>query len=40
LRLELVRRHIEPYRERAVMAVLGGSVAQSVADVGRTISSQ
>jgi len=31
-RLELARRYIEPYRERAAIAVLGGSVAQGVAD--------
>jgi hypothetical protein len=31
-RLELARRFIEPYRERAAIAVLGGSVAQGVAD--------
>ena len=31
-RLELARRYIEPYRERASIAVLGGSVAQGVAD--------
>jgi hypothetical protein len=31
-RLELARRYIEPYRERAAIAVLGGSVAQDVAD--------
>ena len=31
-RLELARRYIEPYRERATIAVLGGSVAQGVAD--------
>ena len=31
-RLELARRFIEPYRERAAIAVLGGSVAQVVAD--------
>ena len=31
-RLELARRYIEPYAERAPIAVLGGSVAQGVAD--------
>jgi hypothetical protein len=31
-RLELARRYIEPYRVRAAIAVLGGSVAQGVAD--------
>ena len=31
-RLELARRYIEPYRERATIAVLGGSVAQGIAD--------
>ena len=31
-RLELARRYIEPYRERAAIAVLGGSVAQGLAD--------
>ncbi len=31
-RLELARRYIEPYSERAPIAVLGGSVAQGVAD--------
>ena len=31
-RLELARSYIEPYRERAAIAVLGGSVAQGVAD--------
>jgi hypothetical protein len=31
-RLELARRYIQPYAERAPMAVLGGSVAQGVAD--------
>jgi hypothetical protein len=31
-RLELARRYIEPYAQRAPMAVLGGSVAQGVAD--------
>ena len=31
-RLELARRFIEPYAERAPIAVLGGSVAQGVAD--------
>ena len=31
-RLELARSFIEPYRERADIAVLGGSVAQGVAD--------
>jgi hypothetical protein len=31
-RLELARRYIEPYAERAQIAVLGGSVAQGVAD--------
>ena len=31
-RLELARRFIEPYGERAAIAVLGGSVAQGVAD--------
>ncbi len=32
LRLELARRYIEPYAARAPIAVLGGSVAQGVAD--------
>jgi hypothetical protein len=32
VRLELARRYVEPYAERAAMAVLGGSVAQGVAD--------
>jgi len=31
-RLQLARRYIEPYAERAPIAVLGGSVAQGVAD--------
>jgi hypothetical protein len=31
-RLELARRYIEPYAQRAPIAVLGGSVAQGVAD--------
>lgn len=31
-RLELARRYIRPYEERAAIAVLGGSVAQGVAD--------
>jgi hypothetical protein len=32
LRLDLARRYIAPYAERAPIAVLGGSVAQGVAD--------
>jgi hypothetical protein len=32
VRLELARRYIAPYAERAPIAVLGGSVAQGVAD--------
>jgi hypothetical protein len=31
-RLELARRYIRPYAERTAIAVLGGSVAQGIAD--------